>query len=231
MAGGKPDLDAGDSLRQWQVNSDAGTLQGWGITSGVSASPAQAATAESFQHSEVTAQNSASPTYCPVNPETEKSGAEDSDASIDPQRLQAWGAELIVLATSVAVVFRLFFVIMRPFSRCPETFKRVQTFHTCSHPWISEGVQWSHEISAWDLRPSFSSQALHCFMDFAIKSWGQSKGRQQHCSCQRSVPKCREAETRWAETWKTRTVLRFNPSLSLCLLLICCACCGSISKF
>ncbi|CAL1152312.1 unnamed protein product [Cladocopium goreaui] len=94
MAGGKPDLDAGgDSLRQWQVNSDAGTLQGWGVTSGASATPAQAATAESFEHSEVAAQTSASATYCPLNPahqSEEPSGKDgDSDDSIDPQRLQA----------------------------------------------------------------------------------------------------------------------------------------------
>lgn len=98
MAGGKPDLDAGgDSLRQWQVNSDAGTLQGWGVTSGASATPAQAATAESFEHSEVAAQTSASATYCPLNPahqSEEPSGKDgDSDDSIDPQRLQACNAE------------------------------------------------------------------------------------------------------------------------------------------
>ena len=93
MAGGKPDLDGGDSLRQWQVNSDAGTLQGWGVTSGVSAT--QAATAESFEHSEVAAQTSASATYCPVNPAHQseepsgKDGDSDDETSIDAQRLQA----------------------------------------------------------------------------------------------------------------------------------------------
>lgn len=88
MAGGKE--DDGDSLRQWQVNSDAGTLQGWGITS---ASPAQAATAESFTHSELAAQTSASTTYCPVvNPLQSEEGAGTAcdDTDIDPQRLQAW---------------------------------------------------------------------------------------------------------------------------------------------
>lgn len=90
MAGGKEDAD-GDSLRQWQVNSDAGTLQGWGVIT--STSPAQAATAESFAHSELAAQTSASTTYCPVvNPQSqcEEGAAECDDTDIDPQRLQAW---------------------------------------------------------------------------------------------------------------------------------------------
>eukprot|EP00438_Fugacium_kawagutii_P006324 Skav230356 [mRNA] locus=scaffold1251:85920:92622:- [translate_table: standard] len=87
MAGGKE--DDGDSLRQWQGNSDAGTLQGWGV---ITSSPAQAATAESLAHSELAAQTSASTTYCPVvTPQSEEgAGAgEDDDTDIDPQRLQA----------------------------------------------------------------------------------------------------------------------------------------------
>ena len=71
MAGGKPE----DSFRQWQVNSDAGTLQGWGTTS---ATPAVTESVEVVE---------TQPTTCLA----ENTGASESedDTDIDPQKLQA----------------------------------------------------------------------------------------------------------------------------------------------
>jgi len=73
MAGGKPE----DSFRQWQVNSDAGTLQGWGTTSAIPA------VTESVEERVVETQ----PTTCLA----ENTGASESedDTDIDPQKLQA----------------------------------------------------------------------------------------------------------------------------------------------
>ena len=74
MAGGKPE----DSFREWQVNSDAGTLQGWGTTS------ATPAVTESVEERVVETQLE---TTCLA----ENTGASESedDTDIDPQKLQA----------------------------------------------------------------------------------------------------------------------------------------------
>ena len=74
MAGGKPE----DSFREWQVNSDAGTLQGWGTTS------ATPAVTESVEERVMETQLE---TTCLA----ENTGASESedDTDIDPQKLQA----------------------------------------------------------------------------------------------------------------------------------------------
>lgn len=71
MAGGKPE----DSFREWQVNSDAGTLQGWGTTS---ATPAVTESEERVVETQLE-------TTCLA----ENTGASEDDTDIDPQKLQA----------------------------------------------------------------------------------------------------------------------------------------------